>query len=149
MKTSKISPVLIGSAFLSFGMVADAAPPKSSAEPDICVSLMNDYEMASKKLAYNEALGSRDDSAPRATMRESENNNILNEARFTMDLMRSNGCKGPTYAPNWRRYAFASLSCSTALQGQRTDRALDRLRGTFTAQSKPPECDLSAWTPDQ
>jgi hypothetical protein len=136
-----------------------AAPAKKSSvgkrvavtapqEPAVCSSLRTDYENASKKLALNQAHDNIDDSAIRATMRESQDNNVLVQARITMDLMKSNGCKSPTYAPSASRYALAALSCSAALQHIRALEAIDRFNRTYTPRETPSECDTSKWKED-
>src|SRR5687767_22819 len=99
---------LVVASLLITSTTSYAAPTAKSAkkdsEPEVCTSLSSDYENASKKLAMLKAEGALDNSAVRATMREGQSGNILNEARMTMDLMKNNGCKGPTAAPSASRY---------------------------------------------
>jgi hypothetical protein len=124
--------------------VAAAAPR----EPAVCSSLRTDYEDASKKLALNQAHENIDNSAIRATMRQSEDNNVLAQARITMDLMKNNGCKSPTYAPSASRYALSSLKCSAVLEELRAREAIDRLNRTYTPRQSTSECDISTWKAD-
>lgn len=140
--------IVTGMALLATSVVA--APAKRAAtratEPSVCTSLMADYESANKKLAMLSAEDFGDNSAIRATMRETQSNNVLTQARMTMDLMKNNGCKGPTSAPSSTRYLSAALSCRTALLKQ--DLAATRARYD---KSPPPttdypvECDQSTW----
>jgi hypothetical protein len=141
--------LLIASILLNATSV-NAAPAKKrqahAAEPAACKSLGDDYENASKKLAMLKADGLLDNSAPRATMRETESNNILSQARITMDLMRNNGCKGPTAAPSADFYLLDALKCSTAISKQSTEATLAIMRGgTVSDLPSPPECDQTKW----
>lgn len=120
----------------------------AKAEPAICAKLMSDYEDASKKLAYSQSEDAIDDSAPRTTMREVQNSNVMNQARMTMDLMKSAGCTMPTFVPSASRYGLASLHCATALQGIRTKHAVDRVEGKYVSYPEPVECDTATWKPD-
>ncbi|MEG3093062.1 hypothetical protein [Sphingomonas sp. PB1R3] len=118
------------------------------AEPAICAKLMADYEGASKKLAYSQSEDAIDDSAPRTTMREMQNSNVMNQAQMTMDLMKSAGCTMPTFVPSASRYGLASLRCATALQGIKTKHAVDRVEGKYVSYPEPVECDTATWKPD-
>lgn len=119
------------------------AAPKS--EPSQCQKLRGEYDDASKKLALANAYESIDDSAMRSTMRNSENSNIIAQARMTFDIMKSAGCKLPTYAPSADRYGSDSLSCMAALQKQRTNNAMARLDDRMPSFDTPHACDTSAW----
>ena len=125
-----------------------AAQAQAKPEPAICASLTNDLEEDSKKLALNMAKGAGDDSAPRATMRESEDTNTLTQAKMTMDVMHANGCKGPTFVPSASRYGLASLSCVAAAQKIRSKMMMDRLDNRFVVYDPPAECDTATWKPD-
>lgn len=122
-------------------------PIKKSAEPAVCSSLATDYENASKKLALLKAESAADDSAVRATMRETQSTNVIDQARMTMDLMRNNGCAGPTAAPSADKYLVAALNCVAAQTKQSTDAAWARYDGTAAPDPTPPsECDREKWT---
>lgn len=117
-------------------------------EPAVCRQLMIDYETVSKKLAYNRATGATDDSAPRETMRGTEDGNALEKARMAFDIMKSNGCKLPTFTPSASRYSAAGLTCSTDLQRRRAELAYDRFNRVYVDRPYPASCDLSAWKPN-
>lgn len=108
-----------------------------------CKSLGDDYDAASKQLAANLAEGIGDDSAIRATMRESQNQTTLDRARMTMDLMKGNGCKMPTSAPSANRYLTPALACQTDELKQSTA----RMTGASTDTSLPDSCDQTKWQP--
>src|SRR5207248_2717613 len=141
---------LLISALLLTSISAGAAPSHKAPqrkvaarrEPAICTSLANDYEGASKSLAMLQADGLIDNSAPRATMRETQSANILEKARITMDLMKNNGCKGPTSAPSGDRYLSNALECKTAVLKQETAMMRDMANGGTASDPTPvPECD--------
>lgn len=115
-------------------LIASSAPaaPIAKAESSACTKLASDYDIASKQLAMNHAEGVGDNSAPRATMREARNNNILEKARITVELMRGNSCKMPTEAPDMGRYLSPALKCSTDMIG---------------ASTTPASCDMTTWQP--
>ena len=125
-------------------------PVKKATEPAICASLASDYEGASKKLAMLKVEGIFDDSAPRATMRETQSTNIIDQARITMDLMKNNGCKGPTAAPSADRYLTAALDCMKERTSRLADAAWARVDGKpAAAASEPPtQCDQTKWSPN-
>ena len=85
----------------------------------------------------NQASGVGERSAVRATTRETENNTILAEARFTVDLMRDNGCTMPTSAPSFEPYFLSALKCHNDLLEV-------RISGTY---SFPTSCKRSDWEP--
>jgi hypothetical protein len=138
--------IVTGLALIGGYAVAATAMPrkprtsvKAPASPSaICLKLSAGYENASKSLAGNVAKGIGDNSAPRATMREAENNNILAQARLTIDLLKENGCQMPTAAPSATRYFSAALKC----KNDQLDMALGR--GPIHI---PDSCDSSKWTP--
>jgi hypothetical protein len=107
-----------------------ATPTESPA----CAKLGADYENASKELAMTYAEGVGDNSAPRATMREARNGNVLEKARLTVELMRGNSCRIPTEPPSLARYLSPALACQTALLGAQ-------------GGNLPPACDMSTWQP--
>ena len=115
-----------------------ASRPAASASPSAaCAKLAADYDRASKDLAMNAAEDIGDDSAPRATMREAENNNTLAQARLTMDLMKNNSCTMPTAAPDASRYFSSALSCHS-----------DMLRARYQgSHDQPASCDRAKWVP--
>jgi len=146
-----IAAALFPTASLSQRRAAKPSAAKAAAvkaEPAICTKLMSDYEDASKKLAYSKSEDVLDNSAPRTTMREMQNANVMNQARMTMDLIKSAGCTMPTFVPSASRYGLASLHCATALQGIRTKHAVDRVEGRYVSYPEPAECDTSTWKPD-
>jgi len=140
---------LAGSALSSASQAQPKTGTASKAEPEACAKLRTDYEDASKNLALNEAKGRIDNSAIRATMREAENNNIINQYRMVFDIMKSNGCKLPDHVPSGSRYALASISCSAAIQGRRADEAADKFFNRLEDRGPIKECDISEWKPDQ
>lgn len=125
-------------------MVASSAAFGSSqgsrqkAEPVACKALHDDYEEASKRTAMNRASGLGDNSAVRATTRETENASIMAEAQVTPDLLKGNGCRLPTSAPSRSRYYFRALQCHN-------DMLAVRLSGKYKF---PPSCERAKWTPD-
>lgn len=146
-----IAAALFPSASLSQRWASKPSAAKAAAvkaEPTICTKLMSDYEGASKKLAYSQAEDAIDNSAPRTTMREMQNSNVMNQAQMTMNLMKSAGCTMPTFVPSASRYGLASLRCATALQGIKTKHAVDRVEGKYVSYPEPVECDTSTWKPD-
>ena len=119
--------------------------PSTPAETLQCAKLRNQYEDASKKLALTHAYDTVDDSAVRSTMRNSESSNVIAQARLTFDIMKSAGCKLPAHAPSAERYAANSLSCTVALQRQRTANALARLDDDVSSFETPAECSTNLW----
>ena len=112
---------------------ASAPTPSSGA----CVQLNGDLDHLSKSLAMNFAEGVGDNSAPRATMREAQYNNLLTRARMTMDLMRDNHCRMPASVPTGEQYTGAALTCHT-----------DMLEAQLARKTTLPDsCDQSRWTP--
>ena len=107
-----------------------AAKPNTASS--VCFKLSDDYEFASKQLAMSYAEGIGDDSAPRATMREARNSNVLERARITLDLMRANNCKLPTEAPSLKRYLSSAMSC------------VSQRMSAGTASS----CEMANWPPE-
>lgn len=116
-------------------------------EPAVCKSLMDQYEGASKKLALSQAEDSTDNSAARSTMREAQNGNVINQAKMTMDLMKSTGCKPPTFIPSASRYSLASLHCVAALKHIQAQEAVDRLDDKISDYPYPVECNTESWKP--
>ncbi|WP_156367262.1 hypothetical protein [Novosphingobium sp. KN65.2] len=123
-----------------------AAPQKSKAEPAQCTKLRTDYDDASKKLALAQAYDVLDHSAIRSTMRNSENSNVIAQARMTFDIMKGQGCSVPDYTPSAGRYGLQSLQCASALQEQRTKNAFADLDNRPRSYETPKECDTTAWT---
>jgi hypothetical protein len=126
---------------LVIGAATTMAPAPASAqksEPAACAALHSDYEDASKRMAMNHVSGIGDNSALRETTRETENSNVLAEARLTLDLLKANGCRLPNSAPSFSRYYDSALKCHN-------DILAVKLSGTY---SFPPSCDRSKWTPD-
>jgi len=126
-------------AVASTAAFAKGEAPSSSAESAVCKSLHIDYEEASKRMSQNRADGLGDNSAVRATQRETENNGILAEARLTLDLLKGNDCRLPTSAPSSDRYYFTALKCHN-------DILEVKLSGTY---SFPASCKRADWVPDE
>lgn len=132
-------------ASLLFGSVAAAAAPKRAAartikaEPPACAALKNDFETASKRLAFNSALSMG------GAKSEGEETAILTKAQMTMDLLRSNGCKAPTAAPSAGRYRSQAFACSSDLQKRRIANIINGGRPDTT---DPISCDGSQWKPE-
>ena len=106
-------------------------PPEQTSA---CSKLAADYEGASKQLAMNFAEGAGDNSAVRATMRETRNATVMEKARLTVELMRGNNCKMPTEAPSMERYLSPALECQTALL-------------TAQGNAMPAACVMANWQP--
>lgn len=123
---------------VSSAAFATSQKASSKSEPAACKALHDAYEEASKRMAMNEASGIGDQSAVRATKRETENANILSEARVTLDLLKGNGCRLPAAAPSSTGYYFKALQCHTDLLGVRRS-------GKY---SFPASCERAKWTPD-
>lgn len=121
------------------------------AEPAQCQKLRADYDNASKKLALSKAYQMADmnemigNSPIRSTMRNSENGNIITQAQMTFDIMKSTGCKLPTYTPSADRYGMASLNCAVALSEQKKNNALASLKYGPQSYDTPTACDISTW----
>jgi hypothetical protein len=122
----------------SLAMAPGTGHAAAAAEPPACKSLRADYEEASKRMAMNHAQGIGDNSAVRATRRETENNTILAEARLTLDLLKGNGCRLPTSAASYKRYYSSGLRCHN-------DILKVKLSGTY---SFPASCRRADWVPD-
>ncbi len=110
---------------------AKATKPAPQKSP-VCVGLNRDIQHLSKSLAMNFAEGIADNSAARATMRETQYNSLINRVRLTMDLMRDNRCKLPTSVPTGKEYVSNAISCRA-----------DTL--SSGSASGPPSCDQSKW----
>ena len=136
MKTSYLVASIVGAC--TSAALAAAPQPRQKAEPQVCSTLHVDYEEASKRMAMNEADGIGDNSAVRATKRQTENSTILAEAEVTLDLLKANGCTLPKSAPSGKRYYLSALQCQN-------DILAVKLSGTY---SFPPSCDRSKWKPD-
>ena len=87
-----------------------------------------------KLLAMNYAEGIGDDSAPRATLRETQYQSLLSRVRMNMDLMRDNRCKLPTSVPTGQEYASDAISCRSQILKM----------GLETGDGS---CDQSKWSP--
>lgn len=137
--------------FASTPLTAEPAkkPSKKASDQKICVTLASDYEAASKKLAMIKVEGMLDNSAPRATMRATQSTTILDQARFTVGLMKDNGCKAPTAAPSADRYTLAALGCLNERASQRADAAWAKLDGkTVTDPAPAAKCVQDSWVPE-
>lgn len=123
---------------------ANAAGKKAASEAPNpqCEALARDYENASKQIAMNDADNLGDDSAVRATMRESQNNGILEKARITVELMQGNKCKMPASAPSGDPYFTQALACKNAKFSQLQ-------AATSLHLELPPECIFSNWKSEQ
>ena len=148
MRYLVVASVLITSTSVNAAPVRK--PAKKISEPAVCSSLAADYESASKKLALLKVQSAVDDSAIRATMRETQSTNIIDQARMTMDLLKNNGCKGPTAAPSADRYMSAALDCVTAQTKRETDAAWAQVDGKPAPDDSQPlaQCDQAKWAPN-
>lgn len=102
-------------------VVSATAPPK--AEPAACAGLMSDYDNISKQMAIRQADEVLDNSAARATMRETQNASGISQASMTLDIMKAKGCTLPDFVPSASRYGLASLICANKRQEIRKNRA--------------------------
>ena len=132
------------------GAIATLAFSSSEAAPkgpkNTCAVLSREYENASKRLAANETDDLMDDSAVRATMRQTQNNNIIENAHITLELMRNNKCALPTSAPSAERYGGVAAYCKLVSDAHRFDRQLGK------ASSEDPEvskCEMQNWKPEK
>lgn len=121
----------------SMGYIAAAKPVarKATATSGTCTRLYADMEHLKKSLAMNFADGIGDNSAPRATMREAQDQSLMARVRLTMDLMRDNHCRMPTTVPTGVEYASSAISC-------RTDQM-------SSGSLNPPSCVQDKWVPRQ
>ncbi len=102
-------------------------------EPAACAKLHDDYEMASKRLALYSAQGAVGGAAAKnRAARQTET--TMSEARMTLDLLRANGCRMPTWAPTRERYLMQGLTCVSDMIG---------------ASARPPSCILENWKPEK
>ena len=103
MVVSQIRTVCLGAVLVasSTADIAAAKPAvrKAAASSGTCTRLYSDMEHLKKSLAMNFADGIGDNSAPRATMREAQEQSLLGRVRLTMDLMRDNHCRMPASVP--------------------------------------------------
>jgi hypothetical protein len=125
--------------------VNHAHKPVSKETSATCTKLSDDYEDVSKALAANAADDALDNSAIRSTMRQTQNSTAMEQARMTLELMRSNNCKIPTAAPTAKRYLVAALTCKNAQATRRSDVAWGKSSDT---SSPIPECYRSTWKPN-
>jgi hypothetical protein len=146
--------VFVGSAlvicFATDGLGAGKKKVSAPApENPACAGLTRDYDSTNKLLAMNTVEGIGDNSAIRATMRETQNGNALEKARMTLDLMKGNGCKLPTSAPGGSRYMSAALDCEKAKLDQTLARQAQGYRSWDLRNMPPPpsECDMANWRP--
>lgn len=149
MKRLHITMIIAGLAALPQSAVA-ASPkrPPSLRTSAMCAKLTADYEDASKSLAMYRAEGLIDNSAIRATMRETQASSTLEQARITMDLLKNHGCKSPTFAPSASRYITAAIACLTAKVDRSADESWARFDGKAPSAPTPlPACDRSTWQP--
>ena len=134
--------LIIAPAGASSDATASARKPVARATTtgasSVCSKLTSDITNHSKSLAANFAEGVGDNSAPRATMRETQEQTILANVRMTMDLMRDNRCKLPTSVPNGGEYIGSALQC-------KTDRLKAEVDGTA---GEPAACNQSKWLPE-
>jgi hypothetical protein len=107
-------------------------PASAQTAPGKCASLAADYDQIEKATASRWSSSLGDNSAPRATLRETEDANGLAQAQIIITLMQANRCPLPDHAPSIKRYLSAALACGTA-----------RLKGG----SDVPECKMEAWQP--
>lgn len=105
-----------------------------------CDKFAADYDYASKRMGLIMAEGIGDDSAVRATMREAQENNIRQEARDTLELMKAHKCKNlPISVPSVKTYGMQAMKCGT-------DMRIAKLKGQFPTFLDIPSCDVSKWT---
>ena len=139
MIVSHLRTVFIGAALVasSTGGIAAAKPVvrKAAATSGTCTRLYSDMEHLKKSLAMNYADGIGDNSAPRATMRESEYQSLLARVRLTLDLMRDNRCKMPTSVPTGVEYVSSAIACKTDMMQ--------------SGSSSSPSCDQDKWIPER
>lgn len=139
MIVSHIRTVFLGVVLVASTTVDSAAAKpvarKATATSGTCTRLYADMEHLKKSLAMNFADGIGDNSAPRATMREAQDQSLMARVRLTMDLMRDNHCKMPTSVPNGVEYASTAITC-------RTDQM-------HSGSLNPPSCDQDKWVPRQ
>lgn len=114
---------------LSAPASAQAAPTESP----VCSKLMSDYEMVSKKLAFESVVNDKSD------------NGALDEAKMAFEIMKSNGCKLPTSLPSSKSYILPAMDCKIALQKRELSYAQDRFSQTSTIRPYPDECILRDW----
>lgn len=142
-------PIIAALLIVSLTTVASATPPRkgsakrpttSRTEPVACGALHDEYELASKRLALNWAQGATDNSAARATMRSTQDSMTVDQARTTIELLRGNGCKAPTGAPDKEPYMAQALECNTAFL-----RAQIAMVGGRGDSGPIPGCDMTQW----
>jgi hypothetical protein len=125
-------------------------PNRKQAERPICSLLMTDYDNVSKMLAALEIEVLLHNRVAKAAARQHRRfNDIWAQARVSIDLLKSNGCKGPNAAPSASRYVVAALRCINAQSDHSTRAAWATLedRRHVVPQSLV-ECDQSAWVPN-
>ena len=133
---------LIRMAFFGAALVTSTMPDiaagksiarRAAAISGTCTQLNADMEHLKKSLAMNFADGIGDNSAPRATMREAQEQSLMGKVRLTMELMRDNHCKMPTSVPTGVEYASNAISCRTEQM--------------HSGSANPPSCDQDKWVP--
>ena len=108
--------LILVTALLSTGAplrVREQAAP-ASAPLGVCPTLAADWRRIEQNMADRVVDDLGDNSAPRATLRETRESNDLALATMTVQIMRENKCPQPKRAPNSSTYLMPALDCSKA-----------------------------------
>jgi hypothetical protein len=97
-----------------------------------CSKLKSQWKSIEQEMADREAEGITDNSAPRATLRATEDSNDLAKAQIILTLSQAYKCPLPPSAPSYINFFSNALSCRT-----------DVMKGA----SNSPKCDRSSWKP--
>lgn len=121
-------------ALLLMSLGSQAGAQTGTAQPTkpftVCEALAHDWRSVEMDMAENHVDGMGDDSAPRATLRAIQEQNSLQTAAITLQLMRDNKCEIPKRAPNYTTYELNALDC-----------AAERAKGNNDA----PQCKRDNW----
>jgi hypothetical protein len=126
---------LVAVALVSLLTLPSIAAAQSAAPAGRCAALTDDWKSGEMELADNEAAGLSDDSAPRATMRATQDVATYTRASLILNLMEANHCSLPARAPAATTYLSAALDCRLA----RMKATLDEVKAGIAA------CDRSKW----
>lgn len=116
MKGFVLTAAILAAAAPAFAQTPRAARPAGPvAATGRCAALQGDWRSVEITLAQDSAEGIGDNSAPRATLRATEDNNALLRAQMTLELMRAAGCTLPARAPTAGTFLLDAMECQTEL----------------------------------
>lgn len=112
-----------------------AAPSSAAAEPGVCHRLVGAIDFDEKELESLEIDNTMEDSAPRATMRGTNQTYVMARINGNLALMAAHRCTPLGHPIDPAQYMLDALKCHTALMTSAAD-----------SDGAKAACDRSKWT---